>query len=243
VLLASLLMLVLLLASLYYFWHCGDIDIIPHTCCTYVDTPPSLPILKYTVVARLLTCLHLSTSGDPAFDFTCGDASQHVISTHAHIFEYKAKHLERQRVLPAFAHALSCTRLQWISRPHSFPNGGKNEDRDHRDQHVAHVAFKIPDFWPHDPNTWFRKIERKFRICKIKQFSTKYDHLLSALSTDICSSINDSLAEIDENADDQYEQLKELLMTRYTIDRWARAFKLHKFLEIGDKKPAEVCGK
>ena len=26
------------------------------------------------------------------------------------------------------------------------------------DQHVAHVTFKIPDFWPHDPTTWFRKM-------------------------------------------------------------------------------------
>jgi hypothetical protein len=89
------------------------------------------------------------------------------------------------------------------------------KDEDHRDQHVAHVAFKIPDFWPHDPNTWFRKIECKFRICNIRQSSTKYDHRHSALPTDICSSINDSLEEIDENADDAYEQLKELLMTRY----------------------------
>ncbi len=102
--------------------------IIPHTCCTYVYTRPSLPILKYTVVARLLTCLHLSTSGDPAFNFTHGHASQHVISTHVHVSEYKTKHVERQRELPAFAHALSCTRLQSTSRPHSFVNiqiGGK----------------------------------------------------------------------------------------------------------------------
>ena len=48
--------------------------------CTYVDTRLSLPSLKYTVVAWLLTCLHLSTSGDPAFDFTRGHASQHVFS-------------------------------------------------------------------------------------------------------------------------------------------------------------------
>ncbi len=102
--------------------------------CTYVDTLLSLPSLKYTVVAWLLTCLHLSTSGDPS--------------------------------------------------------------------------------------------------------STKYDHLLSALPTDICSSINDSLAEIDENAADVYEQLKALLMSRYTMDRWARAFELHKFPEIGDMKPS-----
>jgi hypothetical protein len=114
------------------------------------------------------------------------------------------------------------------------------EERDHKDQHMAHVAFKIPDLWPHDPNTWFRKIESKFRICNIRQSSTKYDHLLSALPTDICSSINDSLAEIDENAEDAYEQLKALLMSRYTMDRWARAFELHKFPEIGDMKPSEM---
>ena len=114
------------------------------------------------------------------------------------------------------------------------------KEREHEDQHVGHVAFRIPDFWPHDPSTWFRKIESKFRICNIKQSSTKYDHLLSALPTDICSSINDSLAEIDENAADAYEQLKALLMSRYTMDRWARAFELHKFPEIGDMKPSEM---
>jgi hypothetical protein len=71
--------------------------------------------------------------------------------------------------------------------------------KEEQNQHVAHVAFKIPDFWPHDPNTWFRKLEWKFRICNISQSSTKYDHLLSALPTEVCSTINDSLEEIDEN--------------------------------------------
>ncbi len=61
-----------------------------------------------------------------------------------------------------------------------------------------------------------------------------------ALPTDICSSINDSLVEIDENAADAYEQLKALLMSRYTMDRCARAFELHKFPEICDMKPSEM---
>ncbi len=91
--------------------------------------------------------------------------------------------------------------------------------KEERDQHVAHVAFKIPDFWPHDPTTWFRKIESKFRICNITQSSTKYYHLLSALPTEVCSNINDSLVEINENAADTYEHLKGLLMSRYTEDR------------------------
>ncbi len=29
-------------------------------------------------------------------------------------------------------------------------------------------------------------------------------------------------------------------MSRYTMDRWARAFELHKFPEIGDMKPSEM---
>jgi hypothetical protein len=84
------------------------------------------------------------------------------------------------------------------------------------------------------------KIESKFRICNIRQSSTKYHPLLSSLPTDICSSINDSLVEIDENPEDAYEQLKALLMSRYTMDCWARAFKLHKFPEIGHMKPSEM---
>jgi hypothetical protein len=88
-----------------------------------------------------------------------------------------------------------------------------------REQHVAHVAFRVPDFWPHDPNTWFRKIESKFRICNITQSSTKYDHLFLALPTEVCSNINDSLEVIDKNAEDAYEQLKALLVSRYTKDR------------------------
>ncbi len=104
---------------------------------------------------------------------------------------------------------------------------------------MAQVAFKIPDFWPHNPTTWFRKIESKFRICNITQSSTKYDHLLSALPLEVCSNINDSLEEIDENAADAYEQLKVLLVSRYSKDHWARAFELLKFPEIGDMKPSE----
>jgi hypothetical protein len=80
----------------------------------------------------------------------------------------------------------------------------------------------------------------KFRICNISQSSTKYDHLLSALSTEVCSNINNSLEKINENAADAYEQLKALLVSRYTKDRWARAFELLNFSEIGDMKPTDM---
>jgi hypothetical protein len=112
--------------------------------------------------------------------------------------------------------------------------------KEEQDQHAAHMAFKIHDFWPHNPNNWFRKLESQFRNCNISQLSTKYDHLLSALPTEVCSNINDSLEEIDENATDAYEQLKALPVARYTKDHWARAFELLKFPEIGDMKPSDM---
>jgi hypothetical protein len=68
--------------------------------------------------------------------------------------------------------------------------------KEEQDQGVAHMAFKIHNFWPHNPNTWFRQLESKFRICHISQSSMKYEHLLSALPTEVCSNINDSFEEI-----------------------------------------------
>jgi hypothetical protein len=107
-------------------------------------------------------------------------------------------------------------------------------------QHVAPIAFKIHNFWPHDPDTWFRQLESKFRICNISTSSTKFDHLLTALPTEVCSNITDILKDIDEAAADAYEQLKALLVSRYTRAGWARAFELLKYPKIGDMKPTEL---
>jgi hypothetical protein len=75
---------------------------------------------------------------------------------------------------------------------------------------------------------------------KTKHVEVAGDHLLSALPTEVCSNISNSLEEIDKNAADAYEQLKVLLVSRYTKDRWARAFELLKFPEIGDMKPSDM---
>jgi hypothetical protein len=57
---------------------------------------------------------------------------------------------------------------------------------------------------------------------------------------EVCSNIMDSLVVIDENAEDAYEQLKALLVSRYTKDRWARAFELLKYPEIGNMKTSDM---
>jgi hypothetical protein len=88
------------------------------------------------------------------------------------------------------------------------------------------MVVKIHNFWPLDPDTWFRQLESKFRVCQISSLQTKFDHPWVRCPR--------------RSAVDSYEQLKALLVSRYTKARWTRAFKLLKFPEIGDMKPADL---
>ncbi len=96
------------------------------------------------------------------------------------------------------------------------------------------------NFWPHNPDTWFRVLESKFRVCNITSSTTKFDLTLDILPAEVCSNISDGLSDIDEFADDAYDQLKTLLITRYTKDRWTRAFELLELPELGDRKPSDL---
>ncbi len=102
------------------------------------------------------------------------------------------------------------------------------------------MAFKVHNFWPHDPETWFRQLESKFRECHITNSQTKFDHTLGTLPTEFCTNISDILRNINESANDAYENLKALLVTRYTKAPWTRAFELLKYPELGDMKPPNL---
>jgi hypothetical protein len=105
---------------------------------------------------------------------------------------------------------------------------------------VSHVAFRIHNFWPQDPDTWLRQIECKFRVWLITSLQTKYNHTLIALPTEVCSNITYSLRNIDESEPNAYKQLKVLLVSRYKKARWTRCFEVLKYLELGDMKPTDL---
>ncbi len=74
------------------------------------------------------------------------------------------------------------------------------------------MAFKIHNFWPNDPDMWFQLLE--FRLCRITNSQTKFDHTLEVLPTEVCNNITGSLRDIDESADDTCKQLKALLVSK-----------------------------
>ena len=43
------------------------------------------------------------------------------------------------------------------------------------------ATVKVPDFWQHNPRSWFQHIEAQFQLRGITQDVTKYFHVVAAL--------------------------------------------------------------
>lgn len=56
---------------------------------------------------------------------------------------------------------------------------------------VNRVAIKMPPFWKTDPSIWFAQVEAQFDLSGITNETTKYNHIVSAVDTDILSQVSD----------------------------------------------------
>jgi len=72
------------------------------------------------------------------------------------------------------------------------------------------------------------------------QFTDEIPPTLGVLPTEVCTNITNSLRDINKSANDAYQQLKALLVSRYTKSRWPRPFKSLKYPELGDMKPTNL---
>jgi hypothetical protein len=52
---------------------------------------------------------------------------------------------------------------------------------------IAHVVFKLPDFWVKDPKMWFSQAEAQFRRARITAETNMYDYVLMKLPEDCLS--------------------------------------------------------
>ena len=107
------------------------------------------------------------------------------------------------------------------------------------------VATRLPEFSQHEPLTWFRRAETRFRLRGIKQATTKADYVLEALPETIFRRIGPWL---DQQPDEiPYDDLKKHLLREFspTTSERARRLLLMPSQPIGDRKPSqlwdEVC--
>ncbi|KAL3973535.1 ryanodine receptor 2 [Sarotherodon galilaeus] len=86
------------------------------------------------------------------------------------------------------------------------------------------VALKLPDFWLHDPPSWFVHVEAQFALRGISVDDTKYHHVVASLDPLATRCVMTLLR--DPPSQGKYAALKELLLRRYALSDAERAEKL-----------------
>ena len=96
------------------------------------------------------------------------------------------------------------------------------------------VATRLPEFSQHEPLTWFRRAETRFRLRGIKQATTTADYVLEALPETIFRRIGPWL--------DPCDDLKKHLLQEFspTTSERARRLLLKPTQPIGDRKPSQL---
>ena len=102
------------------------------------------------------------------------------------------------------------------------------------------VATRLPEFSQHEPLTWFRRAETRFRLRDIKQATTRADYVLEALPETIFRRIGPWL---DQQPDEiPYDDLKKHLLKEFspTTSERARRLLLMPSQPIGGRKPSQL---
>lgn len=98
-------------------------------------------------------------------------------------------------------------------------------------------TLKLPSFWFKRPDLWFLQVETQFRLKGIKTESTKYDHLVSALTEKSMEIVADVLA--NPPLEEKYRSLKKTLISRCQDSEERRLNKILNRTQMGDLKPFE----
>ena len=79
---------------------------------------------------------------------------------------------------------------------------------------VSAMAMKLPLFWVDNPRMWFQTAEAQFRVKNISWSSTKFDHVLARLPSELTISLVDVVARSTAAtpSEDPYTELKERLL-------------------------------
>ena len=105
---------------------------------------------------------------------------------------------------------------------------------------VARVTVKLPDFWTADPDLWFLHAESAFRSSRIVDSRTKYDIIVQKLPQDIMVSVRPLVKGSAATSTTPYEDLRDKLVSSFTLTRWQRVAKVIHHPGLGDRRPTAL---
>lgn len=102
---------------------------------------------------------------------------------------------------------------------------------------IDRVATKIPPFWVHDPELWFRQVESQFTLAGITNDNTKFNYIAGNLEVRYAADIRDIM--LDPPATGRYQFPKTELIRRLGTSQEKKSRQLLEHEEIGDRKPSQ----
>ena len=101
---------------------------------------------------------------------------------------------------------------------------------------VNAVSIKIPPFWTQDPELWFLQVDAQFAAKNITRPTTKYQHVVGAISPEVAVLVRDVIANPPD--DDPYKLLRETLIERTGPTRQQLIQDALRPQSVGDRRPS-----
>lgn len=105
-------------------------------------------------------------------------------------------------------------------------------------QDIARVAVKPPPFWKINPTLWFAQLEAQFKIANITVDDTKFNHVVSAIETDVLNSVSDIILNPPQH--EKYNTLKNRLIELHSESQESKIRTLLQGIELGDQRPSQL---
>lgn len=116
-----------------------------------------------------------------------------------------------------------------------------SETPENNPSNISRVAVKPPPFWKPNPTLWFAQLEAQFDISGITLDSTKFNHAISAIESDVLNSVSDII--LQPPASDKYDALKKRLIDLHSQSAESKIRTLLQGEELGDRRPSQLLAR